>query len=75
MLKILDDLLPHKQSSWVEIEGALRRQFGENVTLEEVCEELADRQVGEGEKLGAFTADICHLTCHGYPSLAMEVQE
>lgn len=72
--QILDDLLPHEQSMWADIENILQRQFGRHVLLD-VRAQLVNQQRCDGEKLGAFAADLCQLALQGYPDFLSAIQE
>lgn len=64
-LQILEDLLPHEQQDWAEIQSALPCCLGEGGTRENACEEFSRRQKRNREKRGAFTADLRRLSQRG----------
>lgn len=57
---------------WADIENALQFQFGQRAQPED-ARALVSQQRRDGEKLGAFAADLYQNP--GYPDFLMAIQE
>lgn len=74
-LQILTDLRPDELQDWVVLKTAIQHRFGRRLYADDARDQLAKRQRGIGESLGAYAADLRTYARRGHPNFSEEVQE